>query len=152
MNPEIRIRAARTGDLERILSVYREAGISARGNLGAEEAARVFAKIESYPDYTVFVAEDSRNLVGTFALLIMDNLANGGSPSGVVEDVAVAPAAQGKGIGRAMMSYAADRCRERGCYKMTLSSNAERAGAHAFYESLGFTRHGYSFRLDLKPS
>jgi predicted GNAT family acetyltransferase len=35
--------------------------------------------------------------------------------------------------------------REAGCYKMALSSNVKRAAAHAFYESLGFERHGYSF-------
>jgi len=28
---------------------------------------------------------------------------------------------------------------------MTLSSNIAREGAHAFYDSLGFQRHGYSF-------
>ncbi len=30
-----------------------------------------------------------------------------------------------------------------------LSSTAKRERAHAFYEQLGFTRHGYSFRMDL---
>jgi len=30
-----------------------------------------------------------------------------------------------------------------------LSSNAKREDAHAFYESLGFVRHGFSFRFDL---
>ena len=36
-------------------------------------------------------------------------------------------------------------CRAAGCYKLTLSSNIARQGAHAFYDSLGFERHGYSF-------
>jgi hypothetical protein len=30
-----------------------------------------------------------------------------------------------------------------------LSSNARREEAHAFYESLGFARHGFSFRVDI---
>ena len=30
-----------------------------------------------------------------------------------------------------------------------LSSNAKRERAHAFYESLGFERHGFSFRVNL---
>ncbi len=37
------------------------------------------------------------------------------------------------------------RCQEAGCYKMSLSSNLKRAQAHAFYESIGFEKHGYSF-------
>jgi len=36
-------------------------------------------------------------------------------------------------------------CRSAGCYKLALSSNLKRAGAHRFYDSLGFERHGFSF-------
>jgi GNAT superfamily N-acetyltransferase len=46
-----------------------------------------------------------------------------------------------------MMEFARSRCREAGCYKMALSSNLERDAAHAFYDTLGFERHGYSFRV-----
>ena len=53
------------------------------------------------------------------------------------------------GIGRAMMDFAREQSAKKACYKIVLSSNARRERAHAFYESLGFTRHGYSFRLDL---
>ena len=81
----------------------------------------------------------------------MDNLGHCGTPSAVVEDVVVAAQAQGRGIGKAMMAFARERCREKGCYKLVLSSNAKRESAHAFYESIGFARHGYSFRLDLGP-
>jgi predicted GNAT family acetyltransferase len=30
---------------------------------------------------------------------------------------------------------------------MALFSNVEREPAHAFYETLGFEKHGYSFRI-----
>jgi GNAT superfamily N-acetyltransferase len=66
-----------------------------------------------------------------------------------VEDVAVAPERQGQGIGRAMMEHALAECRKAGCYKLALSSNVKREGAHRFYESLGFERHGYSFAVFL---
>jgi GNAT superfamily N-acetyltransferase len=49
-----------------------------------------------------------------------------------------------------MMRFALACCREKRCYKLVLSSNAKRVRAHAFYESLGFERHGYSFRVDLE--
>jgi GNAT superfamily N-acetyltransferase len=87
--------------------------------------------------------------VGTFALLIMRNLAHCGAPSGIVEDVVVDEGARGRGVGRRMMEYARARCREEGCYKLVLSSNVSRTDAHRFYESLGFRRHGYSFAVDL---
>ena len=49
-----------------------------------------------------------------------------------------------------MMRFALERCAQKRCYKLMLSSNAKRGRAHAFYESLGFERHGYSFRVDLE--
>jgi GNAT superfamily N-acetyltransferase len=65
----------------------------------------------------------------------------------VIEDVAVDPAQQGRGIGRTRMTHAIEVCRSKGCYKVALSSNLRRDKAHAFYESLQFERHGYSFRI-----
>jgi GNAT superfamily N-acetyltransferase len=88
--------------------------------------------------------------VGTFALLIMDNLAHLGAPSAIIEDVAVDPDWQGHGVGKAMMEHALTICRERGCYKAALSSNLRRKRAHAFYDALGFERHGYSFRVSMQ--
>jgi hypothetical protein len=46
-----------------------------------------------------------------------------------------------------MIRFVLDLCRTKGCYKLTLASNAKRKRAHAFYESLGFQRHGLSFRV-----
>ena len=81
----------------------------------------------------------------------MDNLAHMGAPSGVVEDMVVHAHWRGKGIGKQMMGFAIDRCRERGCYKLALSSNVRLEAAHRFYESIGFRRHGYSFLVELAP-
>ena len=106
-------------------------------------------KFESYPNYKVFVATLDGAIVGTYELLVMDNLAKRGRPSSVVEDVAVSPNHQGKGIGRAMMEHAMQTSRDAGCYKLALSSNLDRVKAHDFYDSLGFERHGYSFRVAL---
>ena len=47
-----------------------------------------------------------KQVVGTFALLIMDNLGHLGAPSAVVEDVAVDPEWQAQGVGKVMMYHA----------------------------------------------
>jgi GNAT superfamily N-acetyltransferase len=39
--------------------------------------------------------------------------------------------------------------RERGCYKLTLTSNKARKDAHRFYERLGFEATHEGFRMDL---
>jgi len=116
--------------------------------LSFDKAKEIYTMIAKYPNYKVYVAIIDDKIVGTFELLIMDNLGHMGTPSGIVEDVAVSEEFQGKGIGKQMMKFAIEKCREFGCYKVTLSSNLKREKAHAFYESLEFKRHGYSFIIE----
>jgi GNAT superfamily N-acetyltransferase len=142
---EVEIREAVEGDLAGILHAYSSAGIDGGQSFTVEEAREHFARFRTYPNYRVFVALADGTVAGTYALLILDNLAKRGARAGIVEDVAVLPERQGQGIGRAMMEHARQRCRAAGCYKMALSSNLSRESAHRFYEALGFERHGYSF-------
>lgn len=150
MDNGLTIRAATEADLGGVLALYGQPDLDNGAVLGAEQAAAIFRRFASYPSYTLYAVEKDAMIVGTFALLVMDNLGHLGAPSAIVEDVAVDPRHQGHGIGGAMMAFALDRAREQGCYKLMLSSNAKRERAHAFYESLGFTRHGFSFRVDLR--
>lgn len=147
MNPTI--REATPADLEAILALYVQA-LEDRQVLTLDEAQRILAEFGRYPNYRLFVAcaPGDGAVVGSYALLVMHNLAHCGTPSAVVEDVVVSPQSQGQGIGRQMMAHAMERAREAGCYKLALSSNARRTEAHAFYESLGFRRHGYSFVIE----
>jgi GNAT superfamily N-acetyltransferase len=96
----------------------------------------------------LFVALDGDAVVGTYALLVMHNLAHRGMPSAIAEDVVVAADRQGQGVGRHMMAHAVAEARAAGCYKLALSSNRKRVQAHAFYESLGFAQHGLSFVIE----
>lgn len=143
------IRKATSADLPDVLGLYGQLERDEGDILPIADAERMLAKFDRYPDYTLYVAEQDNEIVGTFALLIMDNLGHRGAPSGIIEAVAVSTVHQGEGIGSAMMEFALGVCRMKGCNKAMLSSNAKRERAHAFYESLGFDRHGYSFRVDL---
>jgi GNAT superfamily N-acetyltransferase len=145
----IQIREATAADIPGVLALYAQPELDDGKVLPVEEAVALHRRFARYPDYTLYVALDGGAVVGSFALLVMDNLGHLGAPSGIVEDVVVAPQHQGSGIGQAMMRFALERCREKRCYKLVLSSNAKRERAHAFYEKLGFERHGYSFRVDL---
>ncbi len=143
----LQIRAATEADLPSILALYGEVEDDGR-TISIEDARSILARMESYPEYHVYVAILDGSIVGTFALLIMDNLAHLGARSGVVEDVVVREDSRGKGVGKQMMRFAMDRCRGRGCYKLALSSNLKREAAHRFYDALGFQRHGYSFVVE----
>lgn len=142
------IREATENDLEVILNLYAQPAMDNGKVLSIEDAKNIFNRMQQYPNYTVYVALLNSKVVGTFALLIMDNLAHIGTPSGVVEDVAVDENYHGQGIGKKMMQFAMQECQKYGCYKIVLSSNVKRTQAHQFYESLGFRQHGISFHVD----
>jgi ribosomal protein S18 acetylase RimI-like enzyme len=147
--PSLDIDRAAAGDLPSILRLYAQPGMNDGRVLSLDEAAAIFRRMAAYPDYALYVARSADGIVGSFALLIMDNLAHLGAPSAVVEDVCVDERQRGRGIGRAMMTFAIERARARGCYKLSLSSNAARTEAHAFYRALGFQQHGLSFVVPL---
>jgi GNAT superfamily N-acetyltransferase len=142
------LREAIEGDLPGLLALYGQLGQDDGSVLSMGDARRIFHRMKEYPSYRLHVAELDGRVVGTFALLVMDNLGHLGTPSAILEDVVVDEGLRGMGIGKRMMDYAHDLCRLQGCYKMTFSSNANREAAHRFYESLGFRRHGYSFYIN----
>jgi len=142
--PAVDIRPATSADLPALLAMY--AVFEPDGShLSIEEAERLFRRMQSYPNYTVYAVWEGEKIIGTFALLIMDNLAHNGAPSAVVEDVVVHADYRSQGVGKQMMEFAMQQCWQAGCYKLALSSNRMRERAHHFYEELGFEKHGYSF-------
>lgn len=147
MSESVSCRLATKADLPGVLRLYAQPDLDDGATLPLHDAERIFERMARYPDYRMYVAVCDAEIVGTYSLLIMDNLAHQGTPSGIIEDVAVDPAWHGRGIGKLMMRHALALCGEKGCYKAALSSNLRRERAHAFYESLGFERHGYSFRV-----
>jgi ribosomal protein S18 acetylase RimI-like enzyme len=136
-------------DLPDVLRLYAQPDFDNGEVLDDTQARALYARFLTYPDYKIYVAEEGGRIVGSFALLVMLNLGHCGAPSAIVEDVVVDPQMQGRGVGAAMMRAAMDLARNKGCYKLVLSSNAKRVRAHAFYEQLGFMRHGISFSVIL---
>jgi GNAT superfamily N-acetyltransferase len=150
LDNQLQIREAAAGDLPALLKLYGQLGMDDGQVLALEKAEQIFLRIGNYPDYRIYLAEQGGKPVGTFALLIMDNLGHLGAPSAILEDVVVDESCRGQGIGQLMMAFATSLCREKGCYKFFFSSNIKRSEAHRFYENLGFEIHGYSFFLDLQ--
>ncbi len=149
---DVDIREAKEQDLPAIMDLYKQFDASDGEQLSIEEARQTFKKLNAYPDCKLYVAVKDEQIVGTFVLLIMDSLAHRGKPAGIVEDVVVDEQWRRKGIGKLMMQFAMDQCKRTGCSKLALSSNMQRTAAHQFYESLGFQKFGYSFRVDLDGS
>lgn len=141
---------AERSDIPALIALYTAAGLDTRGPHDEAVALAAWDRMHlAAPGVRVFIARRAGIAVGTFTFFVLPLLAHGGAPEAIVEDVAVHPEAQGQGIGRALMAHAMGLAREAGCYKLALSSNQRRVEAHAFYERLGFERHGFSFVVDL---
>lgn len=146
---DILIREASSADIPAMLAMYAQPGYDDGETLPVADAQRLFERAATYPFYKFFVAVEDDVVIGTYAILVMDNIGHLGTPSALVESVAVDPSLQGRGVGQTMMDHAMRVAGEKGCYKLALSSSLKRVRAHAFYGKLGYRRYGYSFGVDL---
>jgi GNAT superfamily N-acetyltransferase len=124
------IRRAVSADLPAVLSLYGQPDVDNGKVMDLETANSLFVKMSTYPSYRLFVACSEGRIVGTYSLVILDNLVHMGAPSGLVESVVLFSDWRRKGVGKAMMSHAMALCREAHCYKLALSSNLIREPAH----------------------
>lgn len=149
----ITVREVRDDELPQLLRLLHQMDESMYPPRPPAEAASqraIFRQIRSDSRQHLFVAEAAGRLVGTAHLVIIPHLGRSARPSGVVDGVVVDTAWRGRGVGAALMRAVADTARRHGCYKLALTSNLARTGAHRFYSRLGWkrTHYGYSLELD----
>lgn len=111
--------------------------------------AAAFAAIERDPNQLLAVAERDGRVIGVLQLSFIPGLTRRGLWRGQIEGVRVAAGERGSGIGRAMLEWAIEECRKRGCGLVQLTSDKRRTDAHGFYQALGFeaTHEGYKLSL-----
>lgn len=66
--------------------------------------------------------------------------------------LAVAPAVQGRGIGRRLVEAAEAWARAQGAERISVNSGLARVGAHAFYSRLGYAVSGQRFTRTFAPA
>jgi ribosomal-protein-alanine N-acetyltransferase len=62
------------------------------------------------------------------------------APDADVQTIAVAPGAQGQGLGRRVLDHLLDHARQDGCRRIHLEVRADNHGAIRLYENAGFVR------------
>lgn len=108
-----------------------------------------FAAIEADPNNRLLVAVRVGELVGCFQLTFIPGLGRGGAWRAQIESVRVAAAERGHGTGAAMIRWAIERARERGCALVQLATDKRRGDAHRFYRRLGFEASHEGMKLIL---
>lgn len=148
------VRVAREEDLPRLLELFYQLSQlgerpHAAARLPTEDDLRAFHAVQADERATCLVLEDEGQVVGTISLYVLPAFSHG-RPFGIIENVVVDEAARGAGLGRQLMDAAESLARDRGCYKVSFTSNAKRTDAHGFYEHLGFraTHKGFTKYFD----
>lgn len=122
-------------------------GVRNAADLAAYTAA--FQSIDADPAHLLVVAESDGRIVGTMQLSFLPGLARRGALRAIIEAVRVAEHARGIGLGTAMIGWAIDESRRRGCRVVQLTSDKTRTDAHRFYRRLGFVTSHEGMKLAL---
>jgi GNAT superfamily N-acetyltransferase len=139
----VEFRIATRADVPAILAMLEDDEITrSRMDVVPEDADaaswRAFEAIDADPRNELVVADEDGMVIGTCQLTFTPSLSRGGAERMTIESVRVRRDRRGAGVGRAMMLWALERGRERGCGLAQLSSDRRRTDAHRFYVSLGF--------------
>jgi GNAT superfamily N-acetyltransferase len=133
--PSYNLRAARAEDSAAIARLSTQLGYP----VTAERISARIANALRDPSSAVVVAETPSGEVVGFVHLLHQFLIES-DPRVEIGALVVDETHRGAGVGRTLMARAEKWARGRGCHCVNLRSNVIRAGAHAFYERIGY-RH-----------
>jgi len=147
-------RAARDSDLPAIIELLVDDALGARREIASippdPRYAAAFAAIAADPNQLLAVAIDEADrVVGCLQLTFIPGLSRSGIWRGQIESVRVSRSERGSGLGSRMIEWAVERCAERNCGLVQLTSDKSRADAIRFYEKLGFVASHEGFKRDL---
>jgi GNAT superfamily N-acetyltransferase len=124
------IRPARSDDVEALRTLVAAMGYQV-------SSQELHTRLQGLPEgHAVYVAESGSGAIGWIHVLISHSLIVG--PRAEIAGLAVAPHAQGLGVGSALLSAVEKWTAERRVPTIYLRSGVERKEAHAFYLSRGY--------------
>jgi ribosomal protein S18 acetylase RimI-like enzyme len=130
------IRPAQPGEAETIRALVREAYAHYVERIGGEPGPMKDDYHRRVADNQAWVLEDGGQIAG-LAVLVEDR-----PEALLLDNVAVAPAAQGKGYGRQLIAFAEEEARRRGYGELHLYTHMLMTENIALYQRLGFREIG----------
>ncbi|WFP77697.1 GNAT family N-acetyltransferase [Mesorhizobium sp. WSM4906] len=150
---EVQIRRAQQADLPAIVALLADDMLGRdREDTGmplAQAYLDAFAAVDSDPNQLLAVMTDGADVVGTLQISFLAGLSSQGAWRGQIEAVRVSANRRGERLGQRLLEWAIEKCRERGCRVVQLTTNKSRLDAHRFYERLGFKASHIGYKLDL---
>ena len=142
----VTIRDARRSDSPAIASLLAELGYPVNEATFANRVAGMLGR----GDHRILIAEAGEQggvPLGVLSLHVFPVLAYDADLA-MIMALVVTEGARGTGVGRLLVARAEDIAREHGATRLMVTTHVRRAGAHAFYERLGFELTG---RRYVKP-
>jgi ribosomal protein S18 acetylase RimI-like enzyme len=128
----LRIRPGATADVKVVAELVERAYEGYVEEIGVRPAPMDADYGRTVREGTLFVAEDGGAVAGAIVLVDEgDHLE--------IENVAVAPARQGRGVGRALLAFAEDHARERGLGEIRLFTHVLMTRNQRIYGLLGYS-------------
>jgi GNAT superfamily N-acetyltransferase len=141
MQDGLAIRSLQGQDLDALLALY--ADLHADDDPAPRDALEaVWHSILRDPGRIYIGGFVGPELVSSCNAVIVPNLTRGVRPYAVIEQVVTHHEHRRRGFGAQTMRHLIERCWERRCYKLMLTSGVQRDEAHQFYDALGFDRSG----------
>jgi GNAT superfamily N-acetyltransferase len=142
-NSKLRFRRARRQDVQAIVRLLASDPLGATRETTGEDKLpeaywQAFDAIDADPRQLLVVAELDGRVVGTLQLTFIPSLTYRGGERAQIEAVRIDATSRGRGLGRAMVGWAIEQARARGCCLVQLTTDQRRPDTLRFYESLGF--------------
>lgn len=148
-------RDARVEDVACIVRLYADDALGSTREVVSDPPddryLRAFREIDSDPRHRLIVVEEEGELIATLQLSFLPHLVLRGGERAQIEAVRVRADRRGSGLGEAVIAWAIDQARDRGCRLVQLTTNAKRTDARRFYERLGFEASHSGMKLALEP-
>lgn len=153
---DLTFRDATADDLPLIVGMYADDPLGRTRERAGEPLAPAyldaFRQIDADPRHRLVVAELAGDVVGTLQLSFVPHLVLTGGERAQIEAVRVREGQRGSGVGEALVNWAVEQARERGCRLVQLTTNVDRVDAQRFYERLGFRPTHVGMKLGLADS
>ncbi len=147
----VHVHPVRDEDLSAAIAIIRAGSLGVSDDdPGDLEPYRAAVALTRERGGEVLVVDDGE-VVGVCQLIVFRHLQHRGGWCAEVESVHVREDRRDKGYGSQLIEAAESLARERGCYRLQLTSNNVRTDAHRFYERLGFASSHRGFKKELGP-
>jgi ribosomal protein S18 acetylase RimI-like enzyme len=128
----VNVRSFRLGDYAAITSIWRETGLEQTET----ETLDALAKQLAWDSELVLIAEEEGKIVGVIVGTI-------DGTRGYFYRLAVDPASQGHGVGKALVLALENRFRQKGATRVFIMVNQDNKKVIPFYSSLGYQVQEY---------